>query len=474
MPGCGAEYKDIEVSSLVFDASEAREGSLFFCLRGRDADGHDFIGDAAKNGAVAAVAEEERESAIPLVLVGDARAALAIASGRFYGSPAEKLKLFAVTGTNGKTTTAYMLKSIFEAAGFSAGVIGTNGAEYAGKRTYTGMTTPDPPQLHALLADMARAGVTHVAMEVSAHALALKKTEGIKFAAAGFSNLTRDHLDFFGDMETYKRAKFLLFEPSRAEIMCVNADDPAGKELLSRGGIPAISYGFSRGAVLSIRRFDPLGETSAAEFSFGGRIIAPEIPIRGRYNVQNAALATAMALAAGIEPSAAVRGLKNLRRVDGRFETYYYGGKTIIIDFAHTDDGLKNLLAAAREMTVGRLITVFGCGGDRDRTKRPIMGRVAYEHSDFVIITSDNPRSERPEAIISDIAEGIKGVENVDYRIEPDRKKAITGALLRAAAGDTVVIAGKGAENYIEAGGVKYPYSDREFVLGLIEKRKRQ
>lgn len=461
-----------EISSLAFDARRAREGSLFFCLRGRNADGHDFIGEAARRGAVAAVTEEEISSPIPTVTVADARRALALCSKAFYGNAADRLKIFAITGTNGKTTTAHILRSIFAAAGINAGLLGTNGAEYGGAHYPTDMTTPDPPELHRLFADMERAGVTHVAMEASAHALALKKTDGIFFAAAGFSNLTRDHLDYFGDMENYKRAKISLFTRGRAACACVNADDPVGREILARAELPALGCGFSEECGLRVTSVRAEKSGSRVVMEYGGRAAEIVVPLAGRYNVYNAVLAAGLAFSAGITESAIARGIADLGRVDGRFETYDAGGVRVIIDFAHTDDGLKNLLTAAREICGGRLIVVFGCGGDRDRTKRPIMGRVAAENADLAVLTSDNPRSERPEDIIADIARGIKGEKGVDYLIEPDRRRAIETALGVATAGDVVVIAGKGAENYIEAGGVKYPYSDRECLAEIIGRRQ--
>lgn len=460
---CG-EYSATEIVKIAFDTADVIPGTLFFCLKGRAADGHDFIRLAEERGAAAAVTEKDAEAGIPLIKVGDTRSALSLACKRFYGRAADRLKIFAVTGTNGKTTTTNMLKSIFEADGKKTGLIGTNSVEYGGIVRPATLTTPDPTLLHRLFADMEKTGVTHVIMEASAHALALKKLDGIRFSVVGFTNLTRDHLDFFGDMEAYKRAKISLFGSCFSPVACVNADDACGREIMECADLEICSYGVENKCRFRAENIVLTGNGSG--FMLGGGKVKLKVP--GKFNVYNALCAFSMASAAGTPTENIIDGLNSFRGVEGRFESVSFNGGSVIIDFAHTDDGLKKILTAVREFTSGRVITVFGCGGDRDRSKRPLMGEVAARLSDIVIVTSDNPRGEKPENIISDIENGIKTVGNVDYFLEPDRKKAIRRALELMKNGDTTVIAGKGAEKYQEISGVKYPFNDREYVLGLI------
>ena len=460
---CG-EYSATEIVKIAFDTADVVPGTLFFCLKGNSADGHDFIRRAEESGAVAAVTEKDAEAGIPLIKVKDTRSALSLACKRFYGCAADRLQIFAVTGTNGKTTTTNMLKCIFEADGIKTGLIGTNSVEYCGIVRPATLTTPDPTLLHRLFAEMYSAGVTHVIMEASAHALALKKLDGIRFSAVGFTNLTRDHLDFFGDMETYKRAKLSLFSSRFSFSLCVNADDACGREIIESADAEIYSYGAENEC--RFRAENIVMTNKGSVFTLGGRKAQLNTP--GKFNVYNALCAVSMASAAGTPMKNILEGLKNFKGVEGRFEAVSFNGGSVIIDFAHTDDGLKNILTAVREFTPGRLITVFGCGGDRDRSKRPLMGRAAAMLSDIVVVTSDNPRGEKPEDIISDIENGIKTVGIVDYFLEPDRKKAIRRALELMEKGDTTVIAGKGAERYQEIRGVKYPYNDREYVLELI------
>lgn len=471
---CPAEVAGTEIAGIAFDTREVKEGSLFFCLRGSKHDGHDFLGEAEWRGAVAAVAEERRDiHKLHLLIVENSRKALALASKRFYGSAADRLTLAAVTGTNGKTTTAHMLGKILRANGFGVGIVGTAGVTIGDSVRPSPLTTPDPPFFHSTLRDIENSGCTHAVTEASAHALALDKLYGTVFAAAGFTNLTRDHLDFFGDMQSYGRAKAKLFTPDMTRCACINISNEGGRALKNVTSVPTIAFGMGEG---DVRADDVIFRRGTASFevsAFGSRERV-ELDTAGTYNVENALCALSMAIALGIAPSAAARGLNGFKGVAGRFETIACEFGTVIVDFAHTDDGLRNLLNAARAMTEGRLIVVFGCGGDRDRTKRPIMGRVAGELADYVIVTSDNPRSERPESIISDVLAGIKGVKEVDYTVEPDRGRAIELAVNSMRTGDVAVIAGKGAEKYIEAAGVRYPFDDRERAERAIEARKKR
>lgn len=460
-------YGDTEIKNIVFDTARVEKGSLFFCLKGVKNDGHDYAARAYEKGAAAVVAQRRVEADVPQIICEDTRHALSIAAKRYYGSAADRLKIFAVTGTNGKTTTTYMLKAIFESNGFNTGLIGTNAVEYGGTVYPATLTTPDPTELHEIFARMEKAGVTHVVMEASAHALALKKLDGIRFKAVGFTNLSRDHLDFFGDMENYKRAKLLLFKKECSDFACANAEDVCSEEIVSLNK-NAILYGLNGNAAVRAKDLKLSEKGSKFTVEYCGNKAEAVVSLPGKYNVYNALCALSMALSSGISLTDACEGLKKFSGAEGRFETVHFSRGTVIVDFAHTDDGLQKLLSAVREFACGKVITVFGCGGNRDRTKRPVMGKIAAQNSDVVIVTSDNPRYERPEDIISDVENGIKTVKNVHYFVEPDRKKAVEKALSMMTRGDVTVIAGKGAEKYQEIKGVKYPYNDREYVLKLI------
>ncbi len=463
---CG-NFGDTEITNIAFDTSRVEKGSLFFCLKGVKNDGHDYIKEACDKGAAAVISERLIKADVPLIICPDTRHALSVASKRFYKNAADRLKIYAVTGTNGKTTTTYMLKAVLESAGFRVGLIGTNAVEFGGNVYPATLTTPDPTELHEIFARMEQSGVTHVVMEASAHALALKKLDGIRFASVGFTNLSRDHLDFFGDMESYKRAKLLLFEKDRSDFACADADDPCARDIASLNG-NVLLYGLGLGAAVRAENLILTEKGNAFTVNRDGEKEETEICLPGKYNVYNALCAVSMAIGTGIGLKDACRGLKEFKGAEGRFETVHFSSGTVVIDFAHTDDGLKNLLSAVKEFAKGKVITVFGCGGNRDRTKRPVMGKIAAQNSDTVIVTSDNPRYERPEDIIADVENGIKTLKSVHYFLEPDRKKAVEKALSMMKEGDVTIIAGKGAEKYQEIKGVKYPYNDREYVLKLI------
>ncbi len=463
-------YAELDVTGIAFDTDSVKKGCLFFCLKGTKHDGHDFIDEAMKRGAAAVVTERELSDKTPAVKVKDTRSALAVAAKHFYGDAADRLTICAVTGTNGKTTTAHMLKSILEYAGHSVGIIGTNGISYGGKDLPGKLTTPDPTELHRIFADMEKAGVKYVVMEASAHALALKKLDGIKFEVCGFTNFTRDHLDFFGDMEGYKAAKKLLFLPDKTNNSVINFDDPSGKEM-SPQNKNTVYYGLNNRADIYGASVFVSNNGSSFYIHDNGKVTRVQLSIPGRFNVYNALCALSMSKALDVDMSAAIKGLKELKSVDGRFNTAETKNGTVIVDFAHTDDGLKNILSSAKEFTAGKLIAVFGCGGNRDKTKRPLMGKAAAEIADTIIVTSDNPRDEEPVDIINDAVEGIKEVGFVDYSVVPDRAEAIEKALTVMEKGDTVVIAGKGAENYQEIKGVKHEFNDMEHVRRLIEEK---
>jgi UDP-N-acetylmuramoyl-L-alanyl-D-glutamate--2,6-diaminopimelate ligase len=463
---------DVAIADLAYDSQRVGPGTLFFCVRGMTADGHDFAPGAVERGAAALVVERELDLAVPQVKVPDARTAMGPLAVRFWGDPTAGLRVAGITGTNGKTTTAFLLRRILEAAGRQTGLLGTVKRVVGGREEEVIRTTPEAIDLQATFRRMLDGGDEACVMEVSSHALALGRSEGISYDVRAFTNLTQDHLDFHSDMEDYFAAKRRLFEvredadASSRGTAVVNADDEYGQRLISE----------LRDQATELLTFSPRGEDAdfrAADVEFDGgstrfRCHAPdgearvEMPLPGHFNVENAlaALASASALGVGIEAAAAA--LRGAERVPGRFEPVDEGQPfAVLVDYAHTPDSLENVLHAARRVTEGSVICVFGCGGDRDREKRPLMGAIGAELSDVCVVTSDNPRSEDPEVIIADILAGVPGPDAVE--VEPNRRAAIALALGDASPGDTVVIAGKGHEQGQEfENGRKIPFDDRE------------
>jgi UDP-N-acetylmuramoyl-L-alanyl-D-glutamate--2,6-diaminopimelate ligase len=455
---------DVEVSSLAYRSSSVTDGALFFCVRGFTSDGHEFARDAVERGAVALVCERPLGSGVPEVIVPDVRAAMPAAAARFYGDPTNELRVVGVTGTNGKTTTAFLVRALLEAAGLQSGLLGTVKSVVGGREELVERTTPEAIDLQATFRRMLDAGDRACAIEVSSHALELGRAEGIHFACRVFTNLTQDHLDFHETMERYYLAKRRLFEAPGAPSV-VNVDDDYGRRLA--GEIDgATTYAIDRDANYRATdvRFDPAGSSFTCETPDGPLEIDTRLP--GLFNVQNALAAIAAARALGVEPEAIRRGLAGADRVPGRFEPVDEGQDfTVLVDYAHTPEALENVLRAARELTTGRLHVVFGAGGDRDRAKRPLMGRAASELADRVIVTSDNPRSEDPEAIVDEVLGGTSG----DAEREVDRRRAIARAVESARRGDVVVIAGKGHEQGQEfEGGRKEPFDDVTVVRDAL------
>jgi UDP-N-acetylmuramoyl-L-alanyl-D-glutamate--2,6-diaminopimelate ligase len=447
---------DVEVSSLAYRSSSVTPGTLFFCVRGFTSDGHDFAPDAVERGAVALVCERPLGLGVPEVIVEDVRAAMPGAAARFYGDPTEELRVVGVTGTNGKTTTAFLVRALLEAAGVQTGLLGTVKSVVGGVEEAVERTTPEAIDLQATFRRMLDAGDRACAIEVSSHALELGRAEGIKFACRIFTNLTQDHLDFHETMENYYLAKRRLFEASGPPSV-VNLDDEWGRRLA--GEVEgAVTYAIDHDADYRARdvSFDPAGSSFTCETPEGPLAIETRLP--GLFNVQNSLAAIAAARVLGVEPSAVQRGLAEADRVPGRFEPVDEGQDfTVLVDYAHTPEALENVLRAAREITSGRLHVVFGAGGDRDRAKRPLMGRAASELADRVIVTSDNPRSEDPDAIVDEVLAGTAG----DAEREVDRRRAIALAVGSAERGDVLVIAGKGHEQGQEfEGGRKEPFDD--------------
>jgi UDP-N-acetylmuramoyl-L-alanyl-D-glutamate--2,6-diaminopimelate ligase len=477
------EVLDREVRDITHDSRKVIPGSLFVAVRGFHSDGHQFISQAFKRGAVAVVAEHgatDTTSADAVVLVEDTRRALALLAGAFYGHPSRRLKLIGVTGTNGKTTTTYLVKAIVEAAGSASGLIGTIDYRVGGRVYPAPNTTPDALDLQRLLAEMADLGASFCIMEASSHALELGRTVGCDFAAAAFTNLTHDHLDFHKTMESYFRAKLQLFTGlSPDAVAVVNADDARAAEIVGATRARVITTGMTQAA--NVRpsgtiRHGLNGLSFSAATPAG--TVPVESPLVGRHNIYNILTAIGLGIAMGFEAGVIAAGIANMKAVPGRMEKVAAGQPFgVIVDYAHTEDALVRLLEAAREITEGRIITVFGCGGDRDRTTRPKMGAAAAKGSDIVIVTSDNPRTEDPLAIIGEIEGGMAagavrvvlpaevhpGADGMTpYVVVPDRRRAIAEAVSMAKPGDVVVIAGKGHEDYQLIGEKKIHFDDRE------------
>jgi len=468
----------LRVESLCYDSRLAAPGALFFALRGVQAEGNQFVAQAAELGAIAIVSDAASVAcALPCIQVPDARAAMADMAAAFHDHPAGKLKVMGVTGTNGKTTTAFLLKHLLDADQRRCGLIGTIKYCIGDEEMDAPRTTPESADLQALLARMVDAGSKAVAMEVSSHALVQHRVRGIEFDTAVFTNLTQDHLDYHKTMEAYFAAKALLFEnlgqqTTKKGRAILNADDRHAHLLKERLGkkIPVITYGL--GAAANFRatdvKFDAMGSTFHLQAK--GRSYLVRLPLIGGFNIYNAVAALTAASAMGMELRAAVAAIATAPQVPGRLQRVAAKRSfQVFVDYAHTDDALRNVLRALRELNPNRLITVFGCGGDRDRAKRPLMAAAAEELSDWSVITSDNPRREDPLAILADIRAGLRSNR---YEEIADRETAIRKAVERAGPGDIVLIAGKGHEAYQEFAGEKVPFDDVIMARRAIEAKR--
>ncbi|MBL7178708.1 MAG: UDP-N-acetylmuramoyl-L-alanyl-D-glutamate--2,6-diaminopimelate ligase [Desulfobacterales bacterium] len=504
----GANGDRLEIGSIHYRAQEVQPGGLFVAIRGLAADGHDFINAALSRGALAIVTQKPvnyKEAVI--IKVENTRKALAAISDRFYASPSEKLTMVAITGTNGKTTTAFLIERILQCAGTAVGVIGTLNFRYGGKTFSNPMTTPESTDLQRILADMLANGITHVAMEVSSHAIDLHRIDHCRFDVAVFTNLTRDHLDYHGDMESYWRCKKRLFTdilgsgPQKHRVAAViNHNNEKGRELLS-----LLSERPDQSTILSAGEADG-SSIRCQQIEYGltgmsGRISTPKgsfelkSSLVGRHNLENILCAAGVGIALDLSLADIKTGLEAVSSVPGRLERIPNDSERFVyVDYAHTPDALKNVLSALKRMATGRMICVFGCGGNRDRDKRPQMGAISGRLCDLSVVTTDNPRTEPPLEIIGQILQGTRktvaheysgqdlatGFHQKGYVIEPDRKHAIRLALLASRPGDTVLIAGKGNETYQIIGADTFPFDDREQVrealsaLALISDNKRQ
>ena len=469
----------LRVESLCYDSRQAAPGALFFALRGVRAEGNQFVAQAAELGATTIVSDAASAAcALPFIQVPDARAALADMAAAFHDHPAAKLKVMGVTGTNGKTTTAFLLKHLLDADQRRCGLVGTIKYCIGDTEIDAPRTTPESADLQDLLAQMVDAGSKAVAMEVSSHALVQQRVRGIEFDTAVFTNLTQDHLDYHKTMEAYFEAKALLFKNLGAQTKkkgkaLLNADDRHGhllKERLTKKKVPVITYGL--GASADFRATDVKFDATGSSFHLQakGRSYLVRTPLIGSFNIYNALAALAAASSMGMELRAAVAALAQAPQVPGRLQRVPAKRSfQVFVDYAHTDDALRNVLRTLRELNPNRLITVFGCGGDRDRAKRPLMAAAAEELSDWSILTSDNPRSEDPLAILADIRAGLRGTRHEEI---PDRETAIRQAVERAAAGDIVLIAGKGHETSQEFATGKVPFDDVVVARRAIEAKR--
>lgn len=489
LKGCklhGSE--DTEIIDIQYDSRSVGKGSLFFAVRGEKMDGNRFVPDVIARGAVAVVTESQSSDTLSLIdkggpetaiiTVPNVRAAMAGISAAFYGEPASKLKLVGITGTNGKTTTSYLVEGILKEAGLNPGVIGTINYRFAGKTLHAPNTTPESMDLQRLLGEMVKNKVKAVVMEVSSHALHQERVGGCIFDAGVFTNLTQDHLDYHVNMERYLEAKARLFTDfmNVNNAAVINMDDPAGVDLSRRAVGRVIGYGktgkgiggeaiYPKDVTLGVGGIEGLIATPLGDIKINSKLM-------GEFNLYNILAAVGAGVGLGLQKEAIEKGIADLRNVPGRLERVDAGQAfTILVDYAHTPDALERVLSTIKGLTEKRIITVFGCGGDRDRGKRPVMGRIAAEYSDLVIVTSDNPRTEEPMKIIEDIKAGFRG-QGSGVRVIPDRREAVTEAIKEAKDGDVVLLAGKGHEDYQIIGNEKAHFDDREEARKAVIHRR--
>ncbi len=468
------ELAQAPVAALEFDSRRVSPQSLFFAFPGSKADGRQFAGDALAHGALAVICESPAPPGLAgrWIQVAHGRQALSLAARNFFRRPDERLSLTGITGTNGKTTTAYLVDSVLRAAGLTTAMIGTIEYHLAGRVLKAVNTTPESLDLLRLFSELESAGGTHVTMEVSSHALALGRVHGLNFHTTVFTNLTRDHLDFHGDMDAYFAAKQLLFEgaggaPPRYAVL--NRDDEWARRIKVHPRTEVLWYGLGPEAALRPRHIASGFGGLRFDLQFGKQRIPIESPLIGKINVYNILAASAAGLSYGLAPEVIARGIARLQAVPGRFERVDEGQPfVVVVDYAHTDDALRNAISVARGLNPKRVITLFGCGGDRDRAKRPLMGQAAAEASDFVVLTSDNPRSEDPLAIMNDALVGIRRVD-VSHVVEPDRQAAIRRALAEAREGDIVILAGKGHETYQVLKDKTIDFDDRAVAREVLK-----
>ncbi len=462
---------ETEIAGISYDSRKTQPGDLFVAICGFTSDGHRFIPAATEKGAAVVLCERSPEQDIPYVMVEDARLGLALCSVVFYGEPAKEMRMIGITGTSGKTTVSTILKHVLEDNGKKVGLVGTNGIWIGQEEHPSSFTTPESLELQQLFRQMADAGCDTVVMEVSSHALELKRVTGIQFDTAVYTNLSQDHLDFHGTMEAYAAAKEKLFHSCR--FACINSDDAFGAQMAAAAQEEVLLYGTGENAALRAENIRLLPDRVLFRAVWKENSTEVVFPIPGSFSVSNALAVMAAAGREGISPEYCAAALRTAKGVKGRLESVPTDGDYhIMIDYSHKPDALEKVLKSLRPATRGRLICVFGCGGDRDRLKRPIMARIAAENADYVILTSDNPRTEDPEAILDEIEPGMAGQQTPYSRI-CRREDAIAAAIGMAQAGDVILLAGKGHEDYQVVGHEKHHMDEREIVAETLAKRNR-
>ncbi len=462
---------DKDIKQITIDSRQVQKDSLFICIKGFRTDGHKYIDSAIKQGCVALLVEDVPQvpEHVTVIQVENCRKAMATIAANFCGNPADFLTLLGVTGTNGKTSTTYFMEAVLESHALKTGVIGTVDTRIGGEKSdihTTGTTTPDAIELHEVLAKMKQERAKHVIMEVSSHALALNKVDGINFHAAIFTNLTQDHLDLHGDMESYLKEKAKLFR--MCTLGFVNADDPASQYIINNATCKISTFSINNPSDFQAKNIEYLNSGVAFDLEIKGETVRFQIPVAGQFTVYNALGVISCASVMGIPAEVIKHGLKHMKGVPGRIQSVPNDkGFNVIVDYAHTPDGLENIVKSVRDFTKGRVITIFGCGGDRDPTKRPIMGEIAGRLSDYCVITSDNPRTEDPQKIIDQIEPATQKT-NCPYSKVVDRKEAIRHAISIAKPEDSVIIAGKGHENYQIFADKTVHFDDFEIALEFL------
>ena len=467
---------DTEIRELFMDSRQSVQDGLFFCISGSTFDGHRFARQAVEKGACALVVEHPVEGiSVPQLVVENSRVAMALAAAEFYGHADREMKIIGLTGTKGKTTTSYLVKGILEAFGFKCGLIGTIGSRIGEKLIKSGLTTPDPIDLHKTLRMMADEGADYVVMEVSAHAIALHRLEGMRFSTGCFTNLSQDHLDFFGTMDNYFECKKSFFRSAWLDNAAINADDERSKSILSDIDVPRMTFGIAQDADVSAHDI----EISENGVRFTMRVLQMDeypvsLKLTGMFNVYNALAAAAVCLNQGLDPAQVAAALQTIKGVPGRAELLdTHTPYKVILDYSHSPDALDNILNTVRTFARGRVIVLFGCGGDRDHKKRPIMGEIAGRLADYSILTSDNPRTEDPFDILRAVESGIRKTKG-KYTVIENRREAIRHALETAREGDIVVLAGKGHETYQEINGIRHPFDEKVVVQQLLDEINQQ
>lgn len=462
--------QNTEINNICIDSRKVQKGDLFICTPGLRMDAHKFAPQAVESGAAALLVDHELDLDVPQVVVEDVRLSISYVAAQFHGNPAEKMHLIGITGTKGKTTTSFLIKSILEEAGKKVGLIGTVCSMIGEETIPAKLTTPDPVDTQAMLAKMCEAGVEYVIMEVSAHALALDRLAGIKFEVGAFSNFSQDHLDFFDSMDSYFDCKMSFFDACMSEKLVYNLDDDRVALGVARLGREALRVGIREGSDVYANdiEINECGTNFLMTWHKHFRV-SVALKLAGIFNVYNALLAAGICIQLGISEEEIRRGLEDVRAVPGRIELLETGTPyRVILDYAHSPDSLENILKAVRQTCKGRMIALFGCGGNRDSAKRPIMGEIAGELSDYCILTSDNPRNEEPMDILHDIEEGIRGT-GCEYVVIENRREAIKYALQFAQPSDVIVLAGKGHETYQEIKGVRHPFNEKIVVAELLK-----